>query len=115
MYAAGDGDADLWHCSGDEEATLSTLLDDPHCRYLLDYLRSADGPVPVSTLARHVVAGVTDTPPSEVPEDVRRRVATWLHHGQLPALSEHGVVDFDAEAAEVSLARDGRLPIGPGR
>lgn len=115
MYATGDGDAHVRNRSGDDAEDLATLLGDPHCRYLLDYLRSADGPVPVSTLARHVVAGVTNTPPSEVSEEVRRRVATWLHHGQLPALAAHDVVDFDAEAAEVSLAREGRSVTRTGR
>lgn len=106
MHATGDGDAHVRHRSGDDAEDLASLLDDPHCRHLLDYLRSADGSVPVSTLARHVVAGVTSTPLPEVPAEVQRRVATWLHHGQLPALAAHDVVAFDAEAAEVRLARD---------
>lgn len=88
------------------EEDLADLMADPHCRYLLDCLRRETGPVSVSTLARHVVAGVTDTPPPDVTEEVQRRVATWLHHGQLPALATHGVVDFDADASEVRLTQD---------
>lgn len=92
----GDGN------SRDDE-DLADLAEDPHCRYLLECLRDSEGPVPVSVLARHVVAGLTDTPPSDVPEDVRRRVATWLHHGQIPALESRGVVEFDADEEVVRL------------
>lgn len=94
--------------SGADAYDLEDLLDDPHCRYLLDHLRYEDGPVEVATLARHVVAGITDTPPEEVSDDVERRVQTWLHHGQLPRLDAYGVVEFDPEAGEVSLGSDPR-------
>lgn len=86
---------------------LEAVLDDPHCRYLLDYLRWEDDPVAVETLARHVVAGITDTPAEEVSEDVERRVGTWLHHGQLPMLDEYGVVEFDPDTGRVSLGDEG--------
>lgn len=82
---------------------LEAVLDDPHCRYLLEHLRSTEGSVDVETLASHVVAGITDSPPAEVSPEVTRRVATWLHHGQLPTLDEYGVVEFDPEAGEVAL------------
>lgn len=84
---------------------LEDVLDDPHCRHLLDILSERDGPVPVSTLSKHVVSRITDADPSEVDDDVQRRVQTWLHHGQLPVLDEYGVVEFDADAGEVSLGR----------
>lgn len=82
---------------------LEELLDDPHCRYLLDHLAEADGAVPVEELARHVVAGITDQPVDDVTPDVQRRVQTWLHHGQLPMLDDHGIVAFDPESGEARL------------
>lgn len=94
--AGSDGEGD-----GDE---LADLLADPHCRYLLEYLRQHEDPADVSTLTEYVVAEVTDTSPDSVSADVQRRVQTWLHHGQLPTLDRYGVVDFDADAGTVSLA-----------
>lgn len=85
---------------------LEEVLNDPHCRHILDYLRCEDDPVSESTLARHVVAKITNTEPEEVGDDVQRRVQTWLHHGQLPVLDEYGVVEFDADSGEVSLSQN---------
>jgi predicted transcriptional regulator len=82
---------------------LADLLSDPHCRYLLHYLRNHEGPVSVSEVSRHVVAEITDGSPDEVPGDVQRRVQTWFHHGQLPTLDDYGVVEFDPESGTVSL------------
>lgn len=90
----------------DRDDRLDELLADPHCRYLLEYLDEADEPVSLSAVATHVVAGITDTDPDEVPSDVERRVKTWLHHGQLPELDERGIVSFDPETGTVSLADD---------
>ena len=84
---------------------LEEVLDDPHCRYLLDHLRGKEEPVPESTLARHVVAEITGTPVDEVSDEVQRRVQTWLHHGQLPVLDEYDIVEFDADAGVVNLGR----------
>jgi len=58
--------------------------------------------------ARRVVARITGTAPEDVGDDVQRRVQTWLHHGQLPVLDEYGIVEFDADAGEVSLGRTPR-------
>lgn len=85
---------------------VADLLSDPHCRYLLKYLREEDSPASVATVTQYVVAEITDTAPEDVSDDVQRRVQTWLHHGQLPALAEHGVVEFDAESGAVALADD---------
>lgn len=83
--------------------TLDDLLSDPHCRHLVEYLRDREGPVDVGTLAAHVVARVRGVPVEAIEPDVRRRVQTWLHHGQLPALSAHGVVEYDVETGTVRL------------
>ena len=97
------------NASGASGERLEEILDDPHCRHLLDCLREADGPVPEDTLARRVVARITDTPPEEVSDEVQRRVQTWLHHGQLPTLDEYGLVEFDADAGVVSLGERDRI------
>ena len=90
--------------SRDED--LAGLLSDPHCRYLLAYLRENANPVPVIEAVQYVVAEVTDTTPEDAPEDVQRRVRTWFHHGQLPALDDHGIIEFDPESGTVTLVTD---------
>lgn len=92
-----------------EEGSEATedLLSDPHCRHLVAYLRERGEPVDVERLAAHVVARVRDVPVEAVEPEVRRRVQTWLHHGQLPALSANGVVDYDAETGVVRLVDAG--------
>lgn len=92
--------------SDDATEEIVDLLSDPHCRYLLAYLKRRDEPASVSTASREVVADITDSSPENVPEDVLRRVRTWFHHGQLPTLDDYGVVDFDPETSTVSLSDD---------
>jgi hypothetical protein len=88
---------------------VAELLSDPHCRYLLQYLKENENPASVASLTEYVVSEITDTPPHDVDEDVKRRVQTWLHHGQLPTLDKYDVVEFDAEDGRVSLHEDSRL------
>lgn len=91
----------------DERADrLVDLLDDPHCRYLLSYLQDEDDPVQVDEAVRYVVAQLTDTPVDEISAEVERRVQTWFYHGQLPALDEFGLIDFDPDSGTVALADD---------
>lgn len=85
---------------------LADLLDDPHCRYLLSYLESVDGPVPVADAVSYVVSEITQIPVDEVSPEVQRRVQTWFYNGQLPILDEFGVVEFDPDAGTVELAED---------
>jgi hypothetical protein len=84
--------------------SLEELLSDPHIRCVLAYLNEVDESVSLARLATHVSADVTDSRPEDVPDDVRDRVQTFLHHGHLPELARHGIVDYDQEANRVSLA-----------
>lgn len=85
---------------------VEELRSDPHVRYLIEYLRRADDPVDLATAATHVAAGVTDTPPEEVSDDVRNRVQTFLHHGHIPKLAEQGALRYDRETNTVALDDD---------
>jgi len=85
---------------------IADALEDPHCRYLLRYLRDADGPTSVSEVATYVVAQITDTDPDDISPDVAERVQTWFYHGQLPMLDDHGVIEFDPDSGTVRLADD---------
>ncbi|ELZ19902.1 hypothetical protein C475_21429 [Halosimplex carlsbadense 2-9-1] len=85
---------------------LADALEDPHCRYLLKYLRDADEPASVSEVATYVVAQITDTDPDDISPDVAKRVQTWFYHGQLPMLDDYGVLEFDPDSGTVRLADD---------
>jgi len=85
------------------EETTAELLSDPHCRCAVEYLRERGEPTDVSSLAANVVARMRGIPVEEAEPDVRRRVQIWLHHGQLPALADHGVVEYDPEDGVVRL------------
>jgi hypothetical protein len=86
------------------DSDFADLMEDPHCRYLLDYLQRAEGDTQVSAASRYVVAEMTGGPPDGVPESAQRRAQTWFHHGLLPELDEKDLVDFDPEAGTVRLA-----------
>jgi hypothetical protein len=102
-----DPDEPLDFAGTDEPVSedLREILSDPHARCLIAYLREEPGPVSLSTAATHVAACVTDTDPNEVPDEVRNRVQTFLHRGQLPELARHGIVEFDRERDTVALER----------
>ena len=85
---------------------LEDLLSDPHCKHLLEFLGRTEGPVPLATASRYIVGQITGTAATQVPENVQRRVQTWLHHGQLPALAAHGLIVFDADRGTVELTDD---------
>jgi len=46
---------------------------------------------------------VKSQPPEAVDEEVSRRVRTWLHHGHIPVLEDHGIVEYDPESGKVRL------------
>lgn len=82
---------------------LRDVFEDPHGRSALVYLSRAGGPVDLDELSRGVVGLITDEPPDEVGGTSLRQVRTWLHHGHLPVLDDHGVVAYDFETGRVSL------------
>lgn len=81
-----------------------SIYADPHTQRIIDYLDRSTGPVHVTDLATQVVADLTNKSPEDVPANVRRRVQTWLHHGQLPALAERNIVKYDPDRGTVELA-----------
>lgn len=88
----------------DKNDNLADLMADPHCRYLVQCLREKDGTASLEAVSKYVVAEITGGSSDDVPDEVQRRVQTWLHHGQLPQLDNHGIVDFDPESGTVQLA-----------
>lgn len=85
------------------DGSLVGVIEDPHCRHLLDYLTTTDGAAHVSAAARHVVARMTARPPDDVPDSARRQAETLLTNGFLPELDGEGVVEYDPDAGTVHL------------
>jgi predicted transcriptional regulator len=109
MTHGADQTAIIDRCETDADARserLKDALEDPHCRYLLEYLGDAEGPSSVSEVATHVVAQITDTDPEDISSDVAERVQTWFYHGQLPMLDDYGVIEFDPDSGTVYLTDD---------
>lgn len=83
--------------------TLGILLGDPRRERVASLLASADdAALPLGDLARAIAAlerGEAGAPPETAVESTR----VSLHHVHLPKLSNVGVVEYDPEAAEVSL------------
>lgn len=90
----------------EDPGTDEEVLSDPHCRHLVDYLAERGEPASVERLAEHVAARARGVPVESIGPNERRRVQTWLHHGQLPALEARGVVSYDADAGMVRLVGD---------
>lgn len=82
---------------------LKDVLADPHGRSALVYLSRREGSVDLDELSRGVVGLVTGESTEEVSDTSARQVRTWLHHGHLPVLDEHGVVAYDSGSGTVTL------------
>jgi len=89
---------------------LRDVLSDPHGRNAVVYLARRDEPVGIAELSRGVVGLLDDTPNDAVGDDVARRVQTWLHHGHLPTLERHGVVEYHPDEGTVELVADWTPP-----
>ena len=71
-------------------------------RYVLVYLRDADGPASLDSLADAVAAWETGKSIDLVSDEHRNRVYTSLCHSQLPKLSMMGLVEYDEDGSVVS-------------
>ncbi|ELZ24273.1 hypothetical protein C475_13527 [Halosimplex carlsbadense 2-9-1] len=75
-------------------------------RRVLARLDDCDGPIPVSDLARLVVAADRGKSPGDVPVDVVERVREDLFQRHLPKLIATGVVSYNSLVGTVELASD---------
>jgi len=75
-------------------------------RRALTCLAGCDGPIPVSDLARLVVAAERGKGPGDVSVDVAERVRADLFQRHLPKLIATGVVSYNSLVGTVELASD---------
>lgn len=83
--------------------TIFEILRNERRRFMLHYLKRVADPVRVSELIDQVAAWENDTDPMEVSRVARQRVHVSMLQSHLPAMSDAGLVDYDAEARTVAL------------
>jgi len=80
------------------------ILSSPRRRYVLYFLRTEPNPIQLTDLAEHVAAWENDTTVEELSTQQRKRVYVSLYQTHLPKLAESGLVNYDDESGEVSIA-----------
>jgi hypothetical protein len=71
-------------------------------RFVLQYLKYADGPVELGDLATQVAAWEYETTTDEVSSEQRKRVYTTLQQTHLEKMHDAGIVAYDADAGLIS-------------
>jgi hypothetical protein len=82
------------------------LLSNPRRRFILSYLRQADGPVDLVDLADQIAAWENDTDVEELTSQQRKRVYVSIYQTHVPKLANAGVVTHDQDSGLVALAGD---------
>ena len=80
------------------------ILSSPRRRYVLYFLRTEPNPIQLTDLAEHVAAWENDTTVEELSTQQRKRVYVSLYQTHLPKLAEAGLVNYDEESGDVSIA-----------
>lgn len=92
--------------------TLFTLLENPHRRYILAYLREYTHPVSLDELATQLSKWEYDVPSSSVADEQRKHFRVVLYHRHAPKMEDAGLLDFDPESEHLALSEQGRS-LGP--
>ena len=80
------------------------ILSSPRRRYVLYFLRTEPNPIQLTDLAEHVAAWENDTTVEELSTQQRKRVYVSLYQTHLPKLAESGLVNYDEDSGDVSIA-----------
>lgn len=88
--------------------TAFDILSNARRRYVLYYLREADGPVELGELARELAAWENDTTVEELTKQQRKRVYVSLYQTHIQKLAEAGIVEYDPDTGMVALANGAR-------
>jgi hypothetical protein len=107
--------------TANEEPTRDELfhvLRNQRRRFAIHYLKWADEPVDVGTLATQVAAWENEVTPEEVNSTQRRRVYNALQQTHVPELDDKGLVEVerrDVELTERAQQLDIYLEVVPGQ
>lgn len=88
----------------DRQDELFAALSHPRRRFTLQYLRTADAPLPVAELAAELVTWEDETTAIDGSGEARTDVEIALMHVHLPKMAEADFVDYDASRRTVALA-----------
>ncbi len=80
------------------------LLSNSRRRFVLHYLKRADGPVSLSELAAQITATENDIPVDELTSQQRKRTYVSLYQTHIPKLQDAGAIDYDSESGLVTLS-----------
>ncbi|MFC6976849.1 hypothetical protein ACFQL1_22505 [Halomicroarcula sp. GCM10025709] len=80
------------------------ILSSPRRRYVLHYLRTEQSPIQMTDLAEEVAAWENETTVEELSSQDRKRVYVSLYQTHIPKLAEAGLVTYDSDSGDVSLA-----------
>lgn len=109
--------------SGSTELTKGEIFDvlrNQRRRFVLQYLKYAEGPVELGELATQVAAWEYETTTDDVSSEQRKRVYTTLQQTHLEKMDEAGIVEYDADAGLIRATEQTDdlnvyLEIVPGR
>jgi predicted transcriptional regulator len=85
-----------------DQGEIHDVLRNTRRRLVLERLRETEGPETVRDLSEYI-AGV-ESGETPAPRNVRQSVYVSLHQTHLPKLDDLGIVTYDSNAKEVSLA-----------
>lgn len=85
-----------------ERTEIHDILRNDRRRRVIKSLREHDKPLSVRSLSETLATAETGEDPA--PRNVRQSVYVSLHQTHLPKLEELGVIDYDTETKEVTLA-----------
>ena len=80
------------------------LLSNSRRRFVLHYLKHAEGPVRLSELAAEIAAIENEIPVDDLTSQQRKRTYVSLYQTHIPKLQDAGAVSYDAETGRVELA-----------
>jgi hypothetical protein len=89
--------------SGLSTEDVYEVLSNRRRRYAIHYLKQADDPVDVSTLAEQVAAWENQKSSEDLDSQERKRVYISLYQSHLPTLEKRGLVDYDDDRGIVEL------------
>lgn len=84
--------------------TIFDILSSSRRRYVLYYLRQAEGPVELTALADHVAAWENQTEIENLTDREKKRVYVSIYQTHIPKLDQAGVVSWDRDTGTVSLS-----------
>ena len=82
---------------------LPALLSDPYTRHLIECLAEEGGELSLSDLSLCVATRVAGDTKADIDDSTVQQVEIFMHHGHLPRLTDHGIVEYDPDECRIEL------------